>query len=232
LKSNDEGQIRSGLDEVQKAATGGAAAAPAISEALTRGMSESLTQQAIDTLGAVESPEGSSVLALYATHRNVALRRAAVKALTRTKGAPATSALKKALSDSDAQVRGTSAAGLGALKAKDAVPDLFVALDHKVVEAAVSIGQLCGPDQCDQLSGKLGKMPFDVVMTGLDQVLFRPTADISDDVKIKVIGKIRELGTAEANKYFKELSTRLPNETSARIKQAIDQAIKATGGSQ
>ena len=89
----------------------------------------------------------------------VELRRAAVKALLKTKGPAAVKALRHALSDSDPMVRGIAATGLGTLKAKDAVPDLFVALDRKIAEAAASIGQLCAPSECEQLAGKLGRSP-------------------------------------------------------------------------
>jgi HEAT repeat protein len=159
----------------------------------------------------------------------VKVRRAAAKALARTKGAAAAAALRKALSDSDPVVRGTAASSLGALKAKDAVPDLFIALDHKVNEAAASIGQLCNPDQCDQLAAKLGKLPFDVVSQALDQILFR-TADMSEDAKIKVVGRIRELGTIEANKFLRDVQKRWPANGSKRVRQSIDQAVIATSG--
>jgi HEAT repeat protein len=231
LKSGDDSQIRAGLDELRIASTGGAAAAPAVVEVLSKGLSDPLAHQAIDTLGDLESAEGSPILAQYSSHRAVAMRRAAVKALTRTKGAAAAPALKRSLGDADPQVRGNAAAGLGSLKAKDAVPDLFIALDHKVNEAAASIGQLCNAEQCDQLATKLGKFPFDVVTSGLDQVLFR--ADVSEDTKIKVLGRLRELGTAEANRFLKDVEKRLPPTTSPRLKQAVEQAVKATtGGSQ
>lgn len=231
LKSGDEGQIRAALDELRIASTGGAAAAPTVVEVLSKGLSEPLAHQAIDTLGDLESAEGSAILAQYSSHRTVAIRRAAVKALTRTKGAAAAAALKRSLGDADPQVRGNAAAGLGALKAKDAVPDLFIALDHKVNEAAASIGQLCTAEQCDQLGSKLGKFPFDVVTSGLDQVIFR--ADVAEDTKIKVLGRLRELGTAEANRFLKDVEKRLPKEASPRLKQAVEQAVKATtGGSQ
>lgn len=233
LKSGDEAQIRAGLDDLRIAGSGASGAAPAVAELLARGLSEPLAQQAIDTLGDLESPEGSAVLAQYAAHRTVAIRRSAVKALTRTKGPAAAAALRKALGDADAQVRGNAASGLGALKAKDAVPDLFAALDHKVNEAAASIGQLCNAEQCDQLAGKLGKLPFDVVTGGLEPVLFRPASDISDDAKIKLIGRLRELGTGEANRFLKDVEKRLPKEASPRVRQAVEQAVKATtGGSQ
>lgn len=230
LKTGDEAQIKDALDEARLAGPGGAAAAPAVAEVLTVGLSLPLTQSAIETLGDLESDTGSAVLAKYASHRNAKLRRAAVKALTRTKGAPAAPALKHSLSDSDAVVRGTAASGLGSLKARDAVPELFVALDHRVNEAAASIGQLCTMDQCEQLAAKLGKLPFDVVTGGLDQVLFRPAADINDDAKVKIIGRIREQGTMEGNKFLKDVQKRWPAGWSARVRQAIDQAVMATAG--
>jgi HEAT repeat protein len=138
--------------------------------------------------------------------------------------------MKHALSDSDAVVRGTAASGLGALKAKDAVPELFVALDHRVNEAAASIGQLCTVEQCEQLAAKLGRVPFDVVTSGLDQVLFRPAADVNDDAKVKIIGRIREQGTLEGNKFLKDVQKRWPAGSSPRVRQAIDQAVMATAG--
>lgn len=230
LKSGDEGQMRAALDDLRIAATSAAAAVPAVVDVLSRGLSEPLTVQAIETLADLESPEASTILSQYARHRTVAIRRAAVKALTRTKGPSAPSALRHALGDADAQVRGNAAAGLGALKAKDAVPDLFRALDHKVDEAAASIGQLCNAEQCAELASKLGKLPFDVVTSGLEPVLFRPASAVSDDTKIKVVGRLRELGTFEANRFLQEVEKRLPKEMSPRIKQAVEQAVKATSG--
>ena len=231
LKTGDEAQIKEALDEARLAGPTGAAAAPAVAEVLTRGLSLPLTQSAIETLGDLESDTGSTALSQYASHRNAKVRRAAVKALTRTKGAAASGALKRALTDSDAVVRGTAASGLGALKAKDAVPELFTALEHRVNEAAVSIGQLCSAEQCEQLAGKLGKIPFDVVTGGLDQVLFRPAADVPDDAKVKIIGRIREQGTIEGNKFLRDVQKRaVAPAASARVRQALEQAVMATAG--
>ncbi len=233
LKSNDEARIGAGLDEIKRAGTSASSAAPHVALALSTGLSSPLTAMAIETLGELENPESSAVLAPYATHRTLSIRRVAVKSLTRTKGAAAASALRRALGDADPMVRNSAAAGLGALKAKDAVGDLFIALDHKVNEAAASIGQLCNAEQCEQLAGKLGRLPFDVVMTGLDPVLFRPTSEVSDDTKIKVVGRLVELGTAESNRFLKDVEKRLTKETSPRLRQSVEQGVKATtGGSQ
>jgi HEAT repeat protein len=209
----------------------GAPAVPAIAALLEQGMPTELTQAAIDTLGDVESDTASEALSWYAHHRNVALRRAAVTALARTRGAAAVKALRTALSDPDPAVRGLAATGLGSMKAKDAVADLFLALDHRVAEAAASIGQLCAGNECDRLAGKLGSVPFDVVTSGLDQVLFRPAAEVSDDLKVKIVGRVRELGTGEANRFLKGVQAKWPKTWSQRVKQSIDQAVLATSGS-
>lgn len=230
LRSGDEASIKAALDDVRTAGKGGQSAAAPIAELLDRGLPGELTVAAIDTLGDVEVESSSKTLAWYAVHRNAAIRQAAVKALARTKGPAAVSALRRALSDGDAAVRGLAATGLGALKAKDSVRDLFVALDHRVGEAAASIGQLCVPAECDELEGKLGKVPFDIMTGGLDQILFRPPTDVDDDQKVKLIGRVRELGTAEGNKFLREVQKRWPAGWSARVKQAIDQGVLATSG--
>ncbi len=233
LRSGDEAQVRAVLDDIRLAGRAAHAAAPVVAEILQRGLSAGLTEAALDTLGDVEAETASSSVAMYTSHRNVALRRAAVKALIKTKGPVAVRALRHALSDGDRAVRGMAATGLGTLKAKDAVSDLFLALDHNVPEAAAAVGQLCAPQECDQLSAKLGRLPFDVVTGGLDQVLFRPAKDVSDDEKVKIVGKLRELGTQEANKFLKDVQKRWPQGWSSRVKQSIDQGVAATvGGSQ
>ena len=231
LKTGDGPRIQEALDEARLAGPAAAAAAPSIAEAVTLGLSLPLTQSAVETLGELESEAGTAVLAQYAAHRNARLRRAAVKALIRSRGPAAIVALEHALADSDALVRGMAASGLGALKAKATVSELFLALDHRVNEAAVSIGQLCNPEQCEKLSAKLGKLPFDVVTGGLDQILFRPAVDVGDDTKVKVLGRIREQGTMEGNKFLKDVQRRAVSPTfSARLRQAIDQAVLATAG--
>jgi HEAT repeat protein len=232
LRSGDEAAIKAALDDARMAGKGAQSAAGPIADLLERGMTSDLTVAAIDTLGDIEAESSSNAIAWYAVHRNAAIRQAAVKALARTKGPLAVSSLRRALSDGDAVVRGMAATGLGALKAKEAVKDLFVALDHKVGEAAASIGQLCTFAECDELVGKLGKLPFDIVTGGLDQILFRPAAEIDDDQKVKLVGRVRELGTGEVNKFLRDVQKRWPAAWSPRVKQAIDQAVLATTVSQ
>jgi hypothetical protein len=231
LKSSDPGEIRAGLDDARVSGKGALAAAPLIVDLLQKGLPYPLTVAAIDTLGDIESEPTSATVSCYARHRNLEIRRSAVKALVHIKGAPAVKALRVALSDEDARVRGFAALGLGSLRARETVADLFVALDHKVNEAAVSIGQLCVPSACEALEGRLGRVPFDVVSSGLDQILFRPTGEVSDDAKVRLIGRVRELGTGEVNLFLRDVLGRWPKTWSTRVKQSIDQAVLATSGS-
>jgi hypothetical protein len=231
LKSSDPGEIGAGLDDARVSGKGALAAAPLIVDLLQKGLPYPLTVAALDTLGDIESEPTSATVSWYARHRNLEIRRSAVKALVHIKGSPAVKALRLALSDEDARVRGFAALGLGSLHARETVPDLFVALDHKVNEAAVSIGQLCAPSACEALEGRLKRVPFDVVSSGLDQILFRPTSEVSDDAKVTLIGRVRELGTGDVNLFLRDVLGRWPKTWSTRVRQSIDQAVLATSGS-
>ncbi|MDP9001096.1 MAG: HEAT repeat domain-containing protein [Myxococcota bacterium] len=231
LRSGDPAEIQSALDDVRISAKGGVAAVPAIVELIGRGVSPTLTQAAIDTLADIESEGASAALSWYARHRNVVLRRAAIQALARTRGPAAIKALRLGLTDPDPAVRGSSATGLGTMKAKEAIGDLFLALDHKVAESSAAIGRICAGDECDKLAAKLGSFPFEVVTSGLDQALFRAPPDVTDDIKIKIVARVRELGTAEANHFLHDVQVKWPKAGSAKVRQTIDQAVIATSGS-
>jgi HEAT repeat protein len=154
-----------------------------------------------------------------------------VSALGRTGGSVAIPTLRAALSDPDPGVRALAATALGGLKANAAVGDLFAALDHKVTEAARSIGMLCLGAECDRLAQKLGQVTLDVAVAGLEPALLRPAEDVNDEVKIQIVGRVRELGTADANHFLRGVQTKWPARKSPRVKQAIDQAVFATSAS-
>jgi len=231
LKSGDRAQIKIALDDLRMAGPGSGAAVPFIVERLRQGLSAGLTKAALETLGDIQSDTASSTIAWYVLHRDVLIRRAATEALAKTRGPVADRTLRAALSDSDDAVRGLAAAGLGKMGVRDAVAELFVALDHRVFEASQSIGDLCSGVECERLADKLGVLPFDVVTRGLNEVLLRSSAEVNDDLKIKIVGRVRELGTAEANQFLKGVQAAWPERSSRRVKQAIDQAVLATTGS-
>ncbi len=227
LESGDETRILSALDTIEKA--GDPKAAPLVEALLARGVRRKACVRALEVAGSLKQQSSSAAIAPYVRHRRSKIRHAAVKALIRTKGPIAIKTLRHALHSSDAEVRGIAASGLGSLGAKQALPDLFIALDHRVGEAAGAIGQLCEPTDCEKFAARLGKQPFDIMVSGFDQILFRPAKQIPDDEKIRIIGRLRELGTKEAGKYLADVAGRWPKGWSKRVKQAIDAAVKATG---
>lgn len=229
LESGDKARIGAALDAIQ--ASGDATAAPLVEAFLKKGASADLTVKALGAAAALKQASSSAAIAPYVKHRTGDVRHAATKALLKTKGPEAVKALKAGLRSSDALVRGLSATGLGSLGAKDALDDLFTALAHHVNEAAGAIGQLCEPANCEKFAKLTGKHPFDVMATGFDQILFRSEKDMPEDQKIKIIGRCRELGTKESGKYMVDVQSRWPKEWSKKVKQAIDSAVKATGGS-
>jgi HEAT repeat protein len=230
LESGDEARALAALEQVAAAGEGGKPAAPHIDKLLVRGASTSIAVKALEVCGGLKQQKSSTAIAPYVKHRNGDVRRGATKALVKTRGPAAIKALRGGLRSSDAQVRGISATGLGAMGAKEALPDLFNALDHRVAEAAASIGQLCTPTDCEKFASRLGKLQLDVMTSGFDQILFRPPAEMPDDQKIKIIGKLRELGTKDVGAYLADVSERWPENWSKKVKQAIDSAVKASGG--
>ncbi len=231
LESGDEAKIKSALSEVEQAGAAGKPAIVHVEALLRRGASVTGVTRAMDVCAGAGQPSSSAVIAPYLRHRVPEVRRGAARALSQTKGPNAVTALKRALRSADPQVRGVAASGLGSLNAKEALPDLFKAFSLKVGEAAASIGQLCSPEECEKFAALLGKHPFDVMTSGFDQILFRPAAEMPDDQKIRVVGRLRELGTRDAGNYLADVAERWPAGSSKRVKQALDGAVKALGGS-
>jgi hypothetical protein len=99
-----------------------------------------------------------------------------------------------------------------------------------VAEAGAALGQLCTPSQCEEYAERTGKVAFDVMVTGFDQILFRPPSDIPDEEKIRLIGRMRELGTPEVGKYLADVGDRWPKEWSSKVKQVIESGAHAVGG--
>jgi hypothetical protein len=103
-------------------------------------------------------------------------------------------------------------------------------LANNVGEAAASIGQLCDATSCEKLAALLGKAPFDIVTGGLEQALFRPDKEVPDTTKVKIIVRLREMGTNESRRYLSDVKSRWPQNGSAVVRQALESAVKGIGG--
>ncbi len=230
LKGSDGSEVEKALGEAKAAGKGASPLAPAVEDLLRRGTTPAIATLALAVLAEIGSPASAASLQPYLHHRSPEVRKRALATLVKTGGPSAIGWLREGLSDSDAGVRGTAASGLGTLKGREAMGDLFIALDHQVTEAAASIGQICTAEACDKLVAKTGTFGLDVMTSGFDQILFRPSAEIADDQKIRIVERVRELGTQEANKYLRDLQSRWPT-NSPKVKGTIDQAVLATAGS-
>jgi HEAT repeat protein len=171
-------------------------------------------------------PQFQNLVASYISHRDRELRQAAILALGRSKDARTVPHFLQALRSSDPVLRGHAASALGALGTSAVVGDLDRALTRGVYEAATGIGQLCNPEQCVRYVDRLGSLPFDVMVSGVDAILFRTPA-LPEKFLLDAVGKIRELGTPEAVKYLRKVQKRWPASGSAKVKAALESALES-----
>jgi len=223
LESGDEARALAALDEIEQSGDG--RAAPLVEGLLSRGANAKLLLRAIEVAGSLGKATSSAALAPYVKHRAPDVRRAAARSLARTKGALAVQALRDALRGNDPALRGTAAEGLGALNAKDAVPDLFIVLPKEVPEAAAAIGALCAGDECKKFVALLGKLPFDVMESGFLPLLLRTSPEVPDGAKLQLIEQLRRMATAKANALLQTALASYPANGNPKIKTAIDAAL-------
>ena len=223
LESGDEDRALAALDEIEQA--GGPSAVPLVEAVLTRGASSKLLLRAIAVAGSLAKESSSAALAPYVKHRTAEVRHAAAVSLIHTKGKVAVQALREALRGSDPALRGTAADGLGALGAREAVPDLFVVLPKEVPEAAGAIGTLCSGEECKKFLDFLGKLPFDVMQSGFLPILLRPGSEVPDPIKLELIERLRRMATPKTNEVLSTALATYPATGSPKVKTALDAAL-------
>jgi len=224
LEAGDESETLKALDIIAK--SGDPAGATLVELLLSRGASVTVLSRAIDTLGIMAQPSSGAALAPYAQHRTPELRRAALRALIATKSPLAGDVLRHALHGSDPSQRAIAARGLGELGVRAAVPELFSVLPKDVAEAAQSLGQLCVGDECEKFLNLLGRLRFEVMESGLVPILLRPQADVPDELKLKLIERLRRMATQPANALLQAALAKFPADGSAAVKKGLERAIK------
>ncbi|APR83563.1 Hypothetical protein A7982_08912 [Minicystis rosea] len=221
-------EIAEGLAEAERLGKAAVAAAPDIEAILRRGSQAPILEASLRALAAIGVPSSSVAVAPYVRHRAPALRRAAALALARLPSAVSAAALREGLRGGDAQLRGIAATGLGAIGAREAVPDLLLALDRDVPEASAAVGRLCGPEACKRFAERIGRLGIEVMSKGIDAILLRES-ELPEDLLIGVVSSVRELGTPEARRYLAETVARFPASGSKRVKQALEGIVEARG---
>lgn len=221
MAADNADEVRMGIETL--GVIGSAAAVEPIAARIRRGLPADLLSVAIETLGLLGRREAGPVLFELTSHRRPEIRLGALNAIVSIRPSGAAGALEAALSDSDARVRGTAATGLGEIGARSSVPTLFHALDRGVLEASASIGQLATPAEVQQLLGYVGRLPFDSVTPGLNEIIAR--SNIPSRAKLEVIGRLAELATPEVKTYLQELVAALPNNPGDPVRRAAEDAI-------
>ena len=224
LESGDEAKTLAALDTIMK--SGDPAGATLIELLLQRGASVTVLSRAIETLGIMAQPSSGAALAPYANHRTPELRRAALRALIATKSPLAGDVLRRALHGNDASQRAIAARGLGQLNVRAAVPELFSVLPKDVAEAAQSLGELCVGAECEKFMGLLGRLRFEVMESGIVPILLRPQADVPDELKLKLIERLRRMATQPANQLIQTALAKFPPDGSPKVKQGLERALK------
>jgi hypothetical protein len=228
LESGSEAEKLAALAELAQAPKPSAPAASGlVNELLGRGASAAVLEKALEAEQKLAQPSSSPFIVPYVKHRNAALRRAAASALAATGGPTAVTALRSLLRGNDPALRRHAASALAGLGATEAVGDLFAVLGKDVPEAAGAIGALCKPDDCRRFADLLGKLPFDVMETGLEPILLRPEAQVSEPEKLELLERLRKLQTQEVSVFLKTVLARYPKDGNARVRAGIEAA--ATG---
>jgi hypothetical protein len=224
LESGDAAQVLGALDTIATSAD--PAGAPLVEALLGRGADVKVLSRAIEALGILAQPSSGAALSPYAQHRTPELRHAALRALIATKSPLAGNVLRRSLRGNDPAQRAIAARGLGELNVRAAVPELFSVLPKDVAEAAQSLGQLCVGPECEKFTGLLGKLRFEVMESGIVPLLLRPEADVSDDVKLKLIEQLRRMATQPANQLIQTALAKFPPSGSPKVKKGLERALK------
>lgn len=224
LESGDAAQVMGALDTIAKSSD--PAGAPLVEALLGRGADVKVLSRAIETLGILAQPSSGAALSPYAQHRTPELRHAALRALIATKSPLAGDVLRRSLRGNDPAQRAIAARGLGELNVRAAVPELFSVLPKDVAEAAQSLGQLCVGQECEKFTGLLGRLRFEVMESGIVPLLLRPEADVSDDVKLKLIEQLRRMATQPANQLIQTALAKFPANGSPKVKKGLERALK------
>jgi len=220
LDSHDPDEIRMGIENL--GLSGRATAIPPLTARIERGLPRPLLEAAVETLGVLANPAAGPILFRLADHRVPSVRLAALQAIVSCRPRGADAALIAALGDLDPRVRGAAAIGLGELGASGSLDALFHAFDRGVIESVTSIGQLADAAATDRLLGYLERVPLDSINPGLNEIFAR--ADVSNAIKLRIVGRLGELATPEVRTYLSDLSAALPD-AGGELGRAIQDAM-------
>lgn len=188
-----------------------------------RGLPTTLTLTAMDTLVGIGSADAAPLLFELLSHRRPEIRLKAVSCIVSLNPTGADRALARVLSDSHERVRAAAATGLGEIKGRGALTELFLALDRGILEASSTLGQIVAPSEVPRLLGYVGRLPFGTLTVAFEKILER--RDLNDRVKLEVVTRVAELATRDVRAFFERLDGAWPAAAGPTVKRAVRDAI-------
>jgi hypothetical protein len=202
LQTHDQAELIIVLDEV--AATAAAADADrdarAIVALLRAGQTDVVADHALEALTRLRSREGRDVLMAFVHHRRAEARLRAYAALAKLGEARDVTAITLGLRDSAPQVRNAVARSLASLPARGAVPDLLLALELGVFDAAAAIGKHGDAASLDRFSAQVGKLPLYVLLEGYANYLERQ--DLPDVLKLRIVATLEDVSGGVVKEFL------------------------------
>ena len=209
------------------------AAHDALLDALATGVPPDVASAAIQALVAAPAPADVAALAIYARHRDTAVRVVATGALSRYPDPEARKLLVAALGDSQVNVRGAAADALARAKSRDGIDRLFVLFARGEDAAVRALAQLADPELARQIADKLGHVPDAALAKCLGLMLVR-TDFGPDDARVEVVRALSKIqgpdATAALTAYVDKTPAK-PVRPSRKEAQTVIGARQSGGGS-
>ena len=218
LDSGDVEDIRRGIESV--GLLGSSGAVQRLEDRVRRGLPGELLLLAVHTLGATGRSEARPLVSDLLSHRRVAIRVAAVRALTDIGNSE--TALIRALSDPAPEVRSAAAESLGQVGSTASIDPLFRAFDRGVEEAATSLGQIVRNEEVPRLLGYLGDRSLETMSPALLEVLSREEIRVS--TKVDLVGQLSEMATGDVRRFLEDYAASLPQGAPADLRRAVQNA--------
>ncbi len=226
LGASSPDEVRMGIETL--GLLGSPQAVAPLSARIRQGLPPDLLGAAIDTLGILGRNEAGPILFELLAHRRPEIRLRAVQAISSCAPRGADRALASSLSDSSPAVRAAAAETLATLRATSAVPELFLAFEHDVLQAGPALAALARAEDVPRIVGYLGSQPFAVLRPMLLTLLQR--SDLAARIRMDLVGRLGELATAEVRALLSEFIESLPSNDNSPLRRAAEETMNRIAG--
>ena len=226
LSASSPDEVRMGIETL--GLLGSPQAAAPLSARIRQGLPPDLLGAAIDTLGILGRNEAGPVLFELLAHRRPEIRLRAVQAISTCAPRGADRALVSSLSDSSSAVRAAAAETLATLRATSAVPELFLAFEHDVLQAGPALAALARAEDVPRIVGYIGTQPFATLRPMLLTILQR--TDLAARTRIDLVARLGELATAEVRTLLSEFIESLPANDNSPLRRAAEETMNRIAG--